>query len=122
MKKQTMGLAVLALLVAITIVGCKPQETNQAADILLNDNSNSNQPAATNSNDDDQNINRNANTNDNSGEATAEADQASVKEFTMTSFYEVVDGQHKPQFSLAEMTVKKGDKVRIKITNTKSGH
>lgn|SRR3989338_5182585 len=45
-----------------------------------------------------------------------------VKEFTLTSFYEMVDGKPKPQFSLSEMRVKKGDTVRIKVTNTKGMH
>ena len=45
-----------------------------------------------------------------------------VKEFTMTSFYEIVDGKPKPQFSLSEIIVNKGDTVRIKITNTKGTH
>lgn len=45
-----------------------------------------------------------------------------VKEFSMTSFVEMVDGQPKPQYSLKEMKVKKGDKVRVKITMTKGMH
>lgn len=45
-----------------------------------------------------------------------------VKEFTMTSFVEMVDGQPKPQFSLKEINVKKGDRVRIKITVTSGMH
>ena len=45
-----------------------------------------------------------------------------VKEFTMESFVEFVDGQPKPQFSLKEITVNKGDKVKIKITNIKGTH
>ena len=45
-----------------------------------------------------------------------------VKEFTMESFVEFVDGQPKPQFSLKEITVNKGDTVRIKVTNKKGSH
>lgn len=45
-----------------------------------------------------------------------------VKEFTMTSFYEIVDGQPQPQFSMKEITVTKGDKVRIKVTNIRGIH
>lgn len=45
-----------------------------------------------------------------------------VKEFTMQSFVEIVDGQPKPQYSLKEITVNKGDLVRIKITVTKGMH
>ncbi|MDO8593218.1 MAG: cupredoxin domain-containing protein [bacterium] len=53
---------------------------------------------------------------------TASQNQAAVKEFTMTSFYEMVDGQPKPQYSLNEITVNQGDRVRIKITVTKGNH
>ena len=48
--------------------------------------------------------------------------QAPVKEFSMTSFVEMVDGKPKPQYSLKEITVNKGDKVRIKITVTSGMH
>lgn len=48
--------------------------------------------------------------------------EPAVKEFSMTSFVEMVDGNPKPQFSLKEMTVNKGDKVRIKVTVTKGAH
>jgi nitrous oxide reductase len=47
---------------------------------------------------------------------------ASVKEFTMTSWLDKVDGQMKAHFSLAEIRVKKGDTVRINITNTAGVH
>lgn len=50
------------------------------------------------------------------------ADNAQVKEFTMTSFVETIDGKPKPQYSLKEITVNKGDLVRIKITVTKGMH
>jgi plastocyanin len=45
-----------------------------------------------------------------------------VKEFEMLSFYEIVDGKPKPQFSLSEMVVNKGDLVKVKITNTRGTH
>lgn len=45
-----------------------------------------------------------------------------IKEFMIKSFVEFVDGKPKPQFSLKEITVNKGDLVRIKITNTKGAH
>lgn len=41
-----------------------------------------------------------------------------VKEFSMTSYYDA-DGKW---FSLKEIKVKQGDKVRIKVTNTKGTH
>lgn len=41
-----------------------------------------------------------------------------VKEFSMTSFY---DDKGK-WFSLKEISVKKGERVRIKVTNTKGSH
>ena len=44
------------------------------------------------------------------------------KEFTLTSFFEMKDGKPAPQFSLKEIRVKKGDAVRLKVTNTKGMH
>lgn len=46
------------------------------------------------------------------------SDQDDVKEFSMTSYYDA-EGKW---FSLKEMSVKKGDKVRVKVTNTKGTH
>lgn len=63
--------------------------------------------------------------NNNSAEIApiaAENKEAAVKEFTMTSFVEFADGQPKPQFSLKEIAVNQGDKVRIKITVTSGAH
>lgn len=51
-----------------------------------------------------------------------EAMEDDIKEFAMTSFYEMKDGKPAPQFSLRKITVKKGDQVRIKVTNTKGVH
>lgn len=48
--------------------------------------------------------------------------KSETKEFEMTSFYEVVDGKPKPQYSMNEIIVKKGDNVKIKITVTKGSH
>ena len=45
-----------------------------------------------------------------------------VKEFSMTSFVEMVDGKPKPQYSLKEITVNQGDKVRLKIMVTAGAH
>ena len=50
------------------------------------------------------------------------ASNAPVKEFKMTSFTDMVNGEPKPQFSLKEITVNKGDKVRIKITEVSGMH
>lgn len=44
------------------------------------------------------------------------------KEFTMTSFVVMEDGKPKPQYSVKELTVRKGDKVKIKVTVTKGMH
>lgn len=45
-----------------------------------------------------------------------------VKEFSMTSFVDMTGGSPKPQYSLKEIVVNKGDKVRIKITVTSGMH
>lgn len=49
---------------------------------------------------------------------TTETPKPEIKEFTMTAFYDATG----PQFSLKEMTVKKGDTIVIKATNTKGTH
>ena len=46
----------------------------------------------------------------------------SSKEFKMNSWMETVDGKMSAHFGLKEMVVKKGDIVRIKITNTAGIH
>ncbi|MDO8647775.1 MAG: hypothetical protein Q7R70_05185 [Candidatus Diapherotrites archaeon] len=45
-----------------------------------------------------------------------------VKEFVMQSYTDVIDGKYYPKFSLKEITVNKGDLVRIKITMTSGMH
>ena len=45
-----------------------------------------------------------------------------VKEFTMTSYFEMTNGKPSTHFSLKDISVNKGDKVRIKVTNTKGNH
>src|SRR3989338_1552071 len=45
-----------------------------------------------------------------------------VKEFVMESYTEIIDEKYYPKFSPNEITVNKGDTVRIKITNTKGTH
>ncbi|OHA71270.1 MAG: hypothetical protein A3H01_00095 [Candidatus Wildermuthbacteria bacterium RIFCSPLOWO2_12_FULL_40_9] len=45
-----------------------------------------------------------------------------VKEFTMESFVEFIDGNPKPQFSIKEIVVNKGDRVKINITTTSGKH
>ena len=55
-------------------------------------------------------------------EALVSGTQEGVKEFTMTSFVKEVDGKYYPQYSLKDITVKKGDKVRVKITVTSGMH
>lgn len=48
--------------------------------------------------------------------------EPTVKEFVMESYTEIIDGKYYPKFSPEEITVNKGDKVRIRITNTKGTH
>lgn len=45
-----------------------------------------------------------------------------AKEFSMTSYTDIVDGNYHPNFSVKEITVKKGDRVRIKITEISGMH
>jgi heme/copper-type cytochrome/quinol oxidase subunit 2 len=58
-------------------------------------------------------------TSENNSE-TATQPAETVKEFTMTAYYD--PALKKPIFSLPEMSVKKGEKVRVKITNTMGVH
>lgn len=62
------------------------------------------------------------NTEDNSNNNQVNQTQSQVKEFRMDSFYEMIDGNPKQQFSLKEMTVNKGDTIRIIVTVTKGTH
>ena len=48
--------------------------------------------------------------------------QTAVREFAMTSWMENTDGVMSAHFSLSEMKVKKGDTVRITVTNTAGIH
>lgn len=47
---------------------------------------------------------------------------APVKEIEIESFTKIVDGKYFPQFSPKEITVKKGEKVRLKINATSGKH
>ena len=53
---------------------------------------------------------------------TTQTTNKNVKEFSMTSFTDIINGKYFPQYSLKEITVKKWDLVRIKITVTKGMH
>ncbi|MSU74269.1 hypothetical protein EXS57_00645 [Candidatus Kaiserbacteria bacterium] len=48
--------------------------------------------------------------------------EGTVKEFSMTSWMETTDGKMSAHFSLNEIRVKKGDTVKITITNTAGTH
>ena len=55
-----------------------------------------------------------------SGTPSPQANQGEAKEFVMQSYYS--PEQKRPFFSLNEMVVKKGDRVRVKVTNTFGTH
>lgn len=52
------------------------------------------------------------------GKTDVPAQMGDVKEFSMTSYYDDAG----KWFSLKEISVNKGDRVRIKVTNTKGTH
>lgn len=52
------------------------------------------------------------------GKTAVTAETGDVKEFSMTSYYDDAG----KWFSLKEISVNKGDRVRIKVTNTKGTH
>ena len=58
----------------------------------------------------------------NVGVQNAPAAGTAVKEFTMTSWMEKKDDKMSAHFSLNEIKVKKGDTVKITITNTAGTH
>ncbi|MEK7665039.1 MAG: hypothetical protein AAB361_02785 [Patescibacteria group bacterium] len=63
------------------------------------------------------------NTNyNNSAENSNSQNQSEVKEFNMTSFYEMADDKPRPQYSLKEIIVNKGDTVKVIVTVTKGNH
>jgi len=45
-----------------------------------------------------------------------------AREFVMTSFVEMIDGKPAPRFSMKSIDVKKGEKIRIRVTNTAGDH
>ncbi|OGH59969.1 MAG: hypothetical protein A2725_01915 [Candidatus Magasanikbacteria bacterium RIFCSPHIGHO2_01_FULL_33_34] len=49
-------------------------------------------------------------------------EESITKEFSMNSFVVMEDGKPKPQFSVKNIEVKKGDKVKIKVTVTAGNH
>ena len=53
---------------------------------------------------------------------TVKTENRQTKEFAIQSFTETIDGKYYPQFSQKEISVNKGDFVRIKIKNTKGMH
>ncbi|MBI4894911.1 MAG: cupredoxin domain-containing protein [Candidatus Aenigmarchaeota archaeon] len=53
---------------------------------------------------------------------TSHADENNVKEFHLESFYTMEDGNPHPQFSVKNITVNKGDFVRIYVNTTKGTH
>lgn len=71
---------------------------------------------------DDKNSTNNNVVNKTENIVSPETNSGAVKEFTMTSFVDMTGDSPKPQYSLKEITVKKGDKVRIKITVTSGMH
>ena len=51
-----------------------------------------------------------------------EQNTASVKEFSVNSFYVMEDGKPHPQFSVKELSVNKGDTVIIHVNTTNGVH
>jgi plastocyanin len=60
--------------------------------------------------------------NDQTAKTDATLADASVHEISMESFDTMDNGKYTPQFSLKEIIVKKGEKVKININDTKGNH
>ncbi len=58
----------------------------------------------------------------NANEIQEQNKEQTVKEFSMDSYVNMVDGKPAPRFSLENITVKKGDKVKIKINTINGTH
>ncbi len=68
-------------------------------------------------------INKNISSSSMQGNAIGFANSnGPLKEFSMTSYTDVINGQYKPNFSIKDITVNKGDRVRIKITEISGNH
>ncbi|HEY4475729.1 MAG TPA: cupredoxin domain-containing protein [Candidatus Paceibacterota bacterium] len=63
-----------------------------------------------------------ANVADTLNPVQSESPAPQIKEFSLTAFYETKNGKPSAGFSIPEITVNKGDIVRIKITNTAGTH
>ncbi|MFA6308116.1 MAG: cupredoxin domain-containing protein [Patescibacteria group bacterium] len=60
---------------------------------------------------------------DKAADDTMEEDSnLAVKEVELESFTEIIDGKYFPQFSVKEITVKKGQTLRLKINTTSGMH
>ncbi|MCX6825572.1 MAG: cupredoxin domain-containing protein [candidate division SR1 bacterium] len=112
-KKNFMPIAVLGIaLVAVTLTGCgrEHQEENAGANTGAAEEMTTGTADAVPMNTDEV-------------VSTGKEDtKVQAKEFTMTSFVEMSGDKYFPQYSMKEITVKKGDVVRVKVTVTKGMH
>lgn len=131
MKKKPiylfLGIAILTVLVA----GCIPKTATNSDTNTNLDNVITNQNSVPNDSIQEDQSNNATITDTETGNTIEIAAQQTIdlsdevkdiKEVTMTAFYEIVDGQPQPQYSIKQITVKKGDTVRIKVTNTRGNH
>lgn len=75
--------------------------------------------SALNTNNENSNSLAEDNANSNNLDTTTKQDEAvKVREIAMDSFTEIIDGKYFPQYSIKEITVKKGETIRLKINTT----
>jgi uncharacterized cupredoxin-like copper-binding protein len=103
MKYKVLGIFSIFML-ALVLSGCTLTQTKDEAIVIQDD--------------DTQII-----ADDKAADDTMEEDSnLAVKEVELESFTEIIDGKYFPQFSVKEITVKKGQTLRLKINTTSGMH
>ena len=117
-KNNSLIIAISLVLALVTLTGCA--KTEEQANTDANTEEKPNTEVGT-----EINIDKPSDTGaaeEKQEEKTEPATETTVKEFEMESFTEIIDGEYFPQFNPKELTVKKGDKIRLKINTTSGTH
>ena len=93
-KKFMLGAVMVSAISVLALVGCSKHDANQTTPLSTGMNTTNFTTNAT----------------------------GTIKEFAMQSYSNMVNGKPAPRYSLQEMTVKKWDIVKVKITVTKGMH
>lgn len=102
-------------MLAVLLSGCTLTQTKDEAIVIQDDDTQMMEEEKTN---DDAMMEDDKTTED----TMMEDSDLTVKEVAMESFTEIIDGKYFPQFSEKEITVKKGQTLRLKINVTSGQH